>query len=187
MPALRAAELREYAVRGRERTVVVTALAVSSVVVVLMALGFWMFFINVLSDPVSPGVVGMRIDGDTVTVKAGQCPQDRVRWVEVRGSGTERLIWRGDRPLTEEGRSGLLPLWDAKAYGTTSAAARPSELPRTLDVSIDHGPEYGVAEVFDIAKVRAADLPPGSYWTRDGVRTARQLDGIPYCGGSGAP
>ncbi|MYT93573.1 hypothetical protein GTY40_21330 [Streptomyces sp. SID8359] len=187
MPALRAAELREHAVRGRERTIVVTALAVSSVVVVLMALGFWMFFINVLSDPVSPGIVGMRIDGDAVTVKAGQCPQDRVRRVEVWDSDTERLIWRGDGPLTEEGRSGLLPLWDAKAYGTASAAARPSELPETLDVSIDHGPEYGVEEVFDIAKVRAADLPPGSYWTRDGVRTARQLDGIPYCGGSGAP
>ncbi|MFJ7190480.1 hypothetical protein [Streptomyces bacillaris] len=184
MPALRATELREYAVRQRERTIVVTALAVSSVVVVLLACGFWAFFLHVFSHPISPGLVGMRIDGDTVTVKAGQCPQDRVRWVEVRDSDAERLIWRGDGPLTEEGRSGLLPLWDAKAYGTTSAATRPSELPKTLDVSIDHGPEYGVSEVFDIAKVRAAALPPGSYWTRDGVRTAEQLDSIPYCGGS---
>ncbi|MEU2825794.1 hypothetical protein ABZ763_26920 [Streptomyces bacillaris] len=54
-------------------------------------------------------------------------------------------------------------------------------------MSIDHGPEYGVSEVFDIAKVRAAVLPPGSYWTRDGVRTAEQLDGIPDCGGSSGP
>ncbi|POG44401.1 hypothetical protein BV881_26745 [Streptomyces sp. ZL-24] len=187
MPALRATELREHAVRQRERTIVVTALTVSSVVVVLLAFGFWALFLHVFSHPVSPGIVGMRIDGDRVTVKAGQCPQDRVRRVEVWDSDTERLIWRGDRPLTEEGRSGLLPLWDAKAYGTTSAATQPSELPKTLDVSIDHGPEYGVSEVFDIAKVRATVLPPGSYWTRDGVRTAEQLDGIPDCGGSSGP
>lgn len=162
----------------------VTALAVSSVVVVLMALGFWAFFVHTLSDPGSPGLVGMRIDGDTVTVKAGQCPQDRVRRVEVWDSDAERLVWRGDQPLTEEGRRGLLPLWVGKAYRASSPAGQPSELPATLDVTIDHGPEYGVAEVFDITEVRAAVLPPGSYWTHDGVRTAGQIDAALDCGSS---
>ncbi|MFD8618961.1 hypothetical protein [Streptomyces sp. NPDC059513] len=101
MPALGAAELRQYAVRRRERTIVVTALAVSSVVAVLMALGFWVFFVHALSDPV--------------------------------------------------------------------------------------GPSYGVSEVFDIAEVRGAVVPPGSYGTPGGVRTAEQLDGIPVCGNSGSP
>lgn len=92
----------------------------------------------------------MRIDGDTVTVKAGQCPQDRVRRVEVWDSGTERRIWRGDDPLTEAGQRGLLPLWGGEAYRTSSPAARPSELPKTLDVTVDHGPDHGVSEVFAI-------------------------------------
>ncbi|KAB2590566.1 hypothetical protein [Streptomyces arboris] len=184
MPSLRATELRHHTVRRREHTIVVTAITVSSVVVVLMALRFWAFFVHSLSDPGSPGLVGMRIDGDTVTVKAGQCPQDRVRRIEVWGGDAERLLWRGDKPRTEEGRRGLLPLWDGKAYRTSSPAGQPSELPETLDVTIDHGPEYGVAEVFDIAEVRAAALPPGSYWTGDGVRTAEQLDGVLDCGSS---
>ncbi|MER6194317.1 hypothetical protein [Streptomyces cyaneofuscatus] len=187
MPALEATELRQHVARRREHTVVVTALAVSSVVVALMALGFWAFFVRTLSDPGSPGLVGMRIDGDTVTVKSAQCPQDRVRRVEVRDSGAERLVWRGDQPLTEEGRRGLLPLWDGKAYRASSPAGQPSELPATLDVTVDHGPEYGVSEVFDIAEVRGAVLPPGSYWTREGVRTAEQLDGIVDCGNSSSP
>ncbi|MFJ8847439.1 hypothetical protein ACIRFF_31590 [Streptomyces cyaneofuscatus] len=185
MPSLRATELRQHAVRQRERTIVVTAITVSSVVVVLMALGFWAFFVHTLSDPGSPGLVGMRIDGDTVTVKAGRCPQDRVRRIEVWDSDTERLLWRGDKPLTEEGRRGVLPLWDGEAYRTSSPAGQPSELPEVLDVTIDHGPEYGVSEVFDIAEVRAAVLPPGSYWTGDGVRTAEQLDRSLDCGSSG--
>ncbi|MFE9013598.1 hypothetical protein [Streptomyces cyaneofuscatus] len=187
MPALGAGELRQYAVRRREHTVVVTALSVSAVVVVLLTVGFWAFFVHTLSDPGSPGLVGMRIDGDTVTVKSGQCPQDRVRRVEVWDGDRERLVWRGDRPLTEEGRRGLLPLWDGKAYRASSPAGPPSELPATLDVAVDHGPVYGVSEVFDIAEVRGAVLPPGSYWTRQGVRTAEQLDGVPDCGNSSSP
>ncbi|MEU3203026.1 hypothetical protein ABZ702_03905 [Streptomyces cyaneofuscatus] len=34
-------------------------------------------------------------------------------------------------------------------------------LPATLDVTVDHGPAYGVSEVFDIAEVRRAVVPPG--------------------------
>ncbi|WP_240679020.1 MULTISPECIES: hypothetical protein [unclassified Streptomyces] len=187
MPPLEATELRNYTVRRRERTVAVTALAVASALVVLMALGFWAFFVHALSDPVGPGLVGVRIDGDAVTVKVGQCPQDRVRRVEVWDGDAERLVWRGDQPLTDEGRGGLLPLWDGEAYRASSPAGQPSELPKALDVTIDHGPEYGASEVFDIAEVRGAALPPGSYWTRDGVRTAGQLDGIPDCGRSVSP
>ncbi|WP_239476030.1 hypothetical protein [Streptomyces sp. CS090A] len=110
-----------------------------------------------------------------------------MRRVEVWDGGRERLVWRGDRPLTEEGRRGLLPLWDGKAYRASSPAGPPSELPATLDVAVDHGPVYGVSEVFDIAEVRGAVLPPGSYWTRPGVRTAEQLDGVPDCGSRSSP
>ncbi|MFD3789812.1 hypothetical protein [Streptomyces cyaneofuscatus] len=54
-------------------------------------------------------------------------------------------------------------------------------------MTVDHGPAYGVSEVFDIAEVRGAVLPQGSYWTREGVRTGEQLDGIPDCGNSSRP
>ncbi|MEU0357875.1 hypothetical protein [Streptomyces cyaneofuscatus] len=91
------------------------------------------------------------------------------------------------RGLTEEGRRGLLPLWEGKAYRASSPAGQPSELPATLDVTVDHGPAYGVSEVFDIAAVRRAVVPPGPYWTHEGIRTAEQLDGIPDCGNSGRP
>lgn len=187
MPALGAGELRHHAVRRRERTIVVSAVAVSAVLVVLLTVGFWAFFVHTLSDPGSPALVGIRIDGDAVTVKSGQCPQDRVRRVEVWDSDTEQRVWRGDQPLTEEGRRGLLPLWEGKTYRASSPAGQPSELPATLDVTVDHGPAYGVSEVFDIAEVRRAVVPPGSYWTREGVRTAEQLDGIPDCRNSSGP
>ncbi|MGW5070677.1 hypothetical protein ACWEQJ_32135 [Streptomyces cyaneofuscatus] len=187
MPALGADELRHYAVRRREHTVVVTALSVSAVVVVLLTVGFWAFFVRTFSDPGSPALVGIRIDGDAVTVKSGQCPQDRVRRVEVWDSDTEQRVWRGDDPLTEEGRRGLLPLWEGKAYRASSPAGQPSELPATLDVTVDHDPAYGVSEVFDIAEVRRAVVPPGSYWTHEGVRTAEQLDGILDCGNGSSP
>ncbi|MFD4277045.1 hypothetical protein R2B67_16340 [Streptomyces cyaneofuscatus] len=90
MPALGAGELRRYAVRRCEHTVVVTALSVSAVVVVLLTVGFWAFFVHTFSDPGSPALVGIRIDGDAVTVKSGQCPQDRVRRVEVWDSDCPR-------------------------------------------------------------------------------------------------
>ncbi|MFD4277046.1 hypothetical protein R2B67_16335 [Streptomyces cyaneofuscatus] len=54
-------------------------------------------------------------------------------------------------------------------------------------MTVDHDPAYGVSEVFDIAEVRRAVVPPGSYWTHEGVRTAEQLDGIPDCGNSSRP
>ncbi|MFE1478205.1 hypothetical protein ACFW6N_30680 [Streptomyces cyaneofuscatus] len=187
MPALGAGELRQHAVGRREHTIVVSAVAVSAVVVVLMTIGFWAFFVHTLSDPGSPALVGMRTDGDAVTVKSGQCPQGRVRRVEVWDGGTERRVWRGDDPLTEEGQRGLLPLWEGRAYRASSPARQPSELPATLDVTVEHGPAYGVSEVFEIAEVRGAVLPPGSYWTHAGVRTAEQLDGIPECGNSSSP
>ncbi|MFJ9529199.1 hypothetical protein [Streptomyces cyaneofuscatus] len=86
-----------------------------------------------------------------------------MRRVEVWDSDTEQRVWRGDDPLTEEGRRGLLPLWEGKAYRASSPAGQPSELPATLDVTVDHDPAYGVSEVFDIAEVRRAVVPPGSY------------------------
>ncbi|MDX3379158.1 hypothetical protein PV390_32675 [Streptomyces sp. ME02-6991-2A] len=58
MPSLRATELRHHTVRRREHTIVVTAITVSSVVVVLMALGFWAFFVHTLSIPAAPGSWG---------------------------------------------------------------------------------------------------------------------------------
>ncbi|MFE2289768.1 hypothetical protein [Streptomyces sp. NPDC059452] len=149
----------------------------------LAAVGFFVYLIHIMSDPISPALVGMRIDGDRITIKAGQCPEERVRRVEVWDSDTERLLWRGDKPVTDEGKRGLLTLWDGEAYGKSSPAAQPSELPNALDVLVESDPYGGPDGLFSLTEVRAADLGPGSYWTRDGVKTAAQLDAVLDCGG----
>ncbi|MEU2239327.1 hypothetical protein ABZ572_07970 [Streptomyces sp. NPDC018338] len=154
------------------------------ILAVPVALAFlWITFLNVMSDPLGPSFLGLRIDGDTVTVKAAQCPSDRVRRVELYDGDSEKLVWRADDPLTEEGRGGVLRLWAAEEYRTSRPATRPAELPKQLDVSVGYGSEDGAGAVFDLAAVRAAAPPAGSYWTPEGIRTGRELDELLGCGG----
>lgn len=171
-------------VRRRERAIIVASITVASIIV-LAAAGIWVYGVQAMSHPVALSLLGARIDGDTVTVKAAQCPQDRVRRVEVRNAETGRLLWYGDRPLTEEGLHGVVPLWDGKGYRYSGPAGRRSELPAEFEVVVDQDPDFGAAEWFDTARIRAAAPPPGSYWTPGGVRTAAELDAVLECDGDG--
>ncbi|MFJ4828138.1 hypothetical protein ACIP5L_33215 [Streptomyces bacillaris] len=168
-------------IRRRERAIVVTSITVASIIL-LVAAGIWVYGVRAMSHPVSPSLLGARIDGDTVTVKAAQCPQDRVRRVEVRDAETGRLLWYGDRPLTEEALHGVVPLWDGKGYRYSGPAGRPSELPPEFEVVVDQDPDSGAVEWFETAKIRAAAPPPGSYWTPGGIKTAAELDAVLECG-----
>ncbi|MFE1548662.1 hypothetical protein [Streptomyces sp. NPDC058718] len=168
---------------GKALVIGLIALAILGAPIALAFL--WIKFLTVMSHPVGPGLLGLRIDGDTLTVKAAQCPWERVRRVELYDSESEKLVWRADEPLTEEGRGGLLSLWVAEEYRTSRPAARPAELPKQLDVSVGYGSEDGVGGAFDLAAVRAAAPPAGSYWTPEGIRTGRELDELLDCGGGG--
>ncbi|MFB7588496.1 hypothetical protein [Streptomyces sp. NPDC056169] len=178
--------MRHYSEPRRGRRALVIGLITLVVLAVPAALVFlWVAVVRGMSDPVGPSLLGLRIDGDTVTVKAAQCPSERVRRVELRDSDKEKLVWRADGPLTEEGRGGVLRLWAAEEYRTSLPATRPAELPKLLDVSVGYGSEDGAGAVFDLAAVRAAAPPAGSYWTAQGVVTGRELDELVDCGGGG--
>ncbi|MGW9037178.1 hypothetical protein ACWGQ4_19825, partial [Streptomyces sp. NPDC055721] len=128
--------------RRRGGKVLVIGLIALAIFAAPIALAFlWIKFLTVMSHPVGPGLLGLRIDGDTLTVKTAQCPSDRVRLVELHDWETEKLVWRAHDPLTEEGRSGVLRLWAAEEYRTSRPATRPTELPKQLDVSVGHGSE----------------------------------------------
>ncbi|MFD3663073.1 hypothetical protein ACFWVF_21170 [Streptomyces sp. NPDC058659] len=103
--------------------------------------------------------------------------------MEERDSDAERLVWQADGLLTDEGRGGLLRLLAVEGYRTSRPATRPAELPKQLDVSVAYGPEGAAGAVFDLAAVRAAASPAGSYWTPQGVVTGRELDELVDCGG----
>lgn len=143
----------------------------------------WVTVVTGMSDPLGPSLLGLRIDGDTVTVKAAQCPSERVRRVELRDSGTEKLVWQADGPLTDEGRGGLLRLWAAGDYRTSRPATRPAEPPKQLDVLVAYGSEGAAGAVFDLAAVRASAPPASSYWTPQGIVTGEELDELVDCGG----
>ncbi|ALO09167.1 hypothetical protein AQF52_3573 [Streptomyces venezuelae] len=169
--------------RGARKAVVIGLIVVAVLAVPAAVVGLWAAVVIGMSDPAGPSLLGLRIDGDTFTVKAAQCPSERVRRVELRDSDSEKLVWRADGPLTEEGRGGLLRLWAAEEYRTSRPATRPAELPEQLDVSVGYGSEDGVGGFFDLAEVRAAAPPAGSYWTPEGIRTGRELDELLDCGG----
>lgn len=174
--------------RSRGRKALVIGLIAAGVLAVPAGVMFlWVTVVTGMSDPVGPSLLGLRIDGDTVTVKAAQCPSERVRRVELHDSDSERLVWRADGPLTAEGRGGPLRLWAAEDYRTARPATGPAELPEQLDVSVAYGSDDGAGAVFDLAAVRAAAPPAGSYWTPEGIRTGRELDELVDCGGEKVP
>ncbi|MDV5146475.1 hypothetical protein R1T08_20290 [Streptomyces sp. SBC-4] len=170
--------------RSRGRKALAIGLTAAGVLAVPTGLLFlWVSVVTGMSDPIGPSLLGLRIDGDTVTVKAAQCPSDRVRQVELRDSDSEKLVWRADGPLTDEARGGLLRLWAAEEYRTSRPATRPAELPDQLDVLVEYGSEGAAGAVFDLVAVRAAAPPAGSYWTPQGVVTGRELDELIDCDG----
>jgi hypothetical protein len=166
--------LSEY----RRRPVWPYALMWSAVgLAVLVACGTWVWGVHRMSDPATSFVVGMRIEGSRVSVKAPTCPTEWVETVEVYDSDSEKLLWRAHGPRTEEGRHGSFTLWKADDFQRPGARKQPGKLPAYLDVSVTFaGGDDGTGDVFDIREVRAAHLTDGQYWTTRGPRTAAQID-----------
>lgn len=167
--------------RARRTWQVAVVLSIAGVAL-LSGAAVWVYGVYSMSEPIAPSLMGMRIDGDKVTVKVAQCPHERVRRVEVRDSMSEKLIWQADGPLTEEARNGVLTLWNAGDYDKPSPARQPTKLPEQLDVLVDFGSDGTAGDVFDTAAAKAATLPAGVYWTPNGVRTAQEIGGPVDCG-----
>ncbi|MFE1381909.1 hypothetical protein ACFW6S_23525 [Streptomyces sp. NPDC058740] len=157
----------------------------TAVVVIALAGGLlvWAFVVRSMSDPGSVAGLGIRIDGNKVTVKAAQCPGDRPLRVEVRDSASEKLVWHAAGPLTDQGKNGQLTLWKAEDYREAAAGHAPAQLPGELDVLVDYGSVGGTGEVFDMSAVKAARIPDGSYWTSAGLKTAKEMDAVLDCSG----
>ncbi|MFR9788006.1 hypothetical protein ACL07V_04900 [Streptomyces sp. MB22_4] len=150
----------------------------------LAAIGVGVYTVRAMSDPETSLLVGIRIDGTRVLVRAPVCPADRVGTVEVYDSDSEKLLWRARRPRTPEGERGAVTLWQADDFLTASPRARPRTLPANLDVSFLYADrDDGLDDVFDLREVRAAHVPADRYWTHDGPMTAAQIDAQLRCGG----
>ena len=160
-------------------------IAGAAVVAIALAggLAVWAFGVRSMSDPGSVAGLGIRIDGDEVTVKAAQCPGDRPLRVEVRDSASEKLVWHAAGPLTDQGKSGRLTLWKAEDYREAAAGHAPAKLPAELDVLVDYGSVGGAGEVFDMSVVKAARIPEGAYWTSAGPKSASEIDAVLDCSG----
>ncbi|MFF8989252.1 hypothetical protein ACF09H_04625 [Streptomyces sp. NPDC014983] len=152
----------------------------------LAAIGVGVYTVRAMSDPETSLLIGIRIDGTRVSVKAPVCPADRVGTVEVYDSDAEKLLWRARRPRTPEGERGAVTLWQAGDFLAAGPGARPRTLPATLDVSVAYADRDGGADdVFDLREVRAARVPADRYWTHDGPRTDAQIDAQLRCDGGG--
>lgn len=148
----------------------------------LAAVGTWVYGVYSMSDPATTILAGIRIDGSRVLVKMPTCPTDKVGRVEVYDSDSEKRLWRASSPKTSEGKRGVITLWNADDFLKTSSGTQPKTLPANLDVSVTFaGVEDGTGDVFNVRKVQATHVPDGLYWTRDGSRTAGQIDAQLNC------
>ncbi|MEU9976742.1 hypothetical protein [Streptomyces sp. NPDC051014] len=143
----------------------------------LATVGTGAWVIHRMSDPATAFLAGIRVDGSRVSVKMPACRTDEVESVEVHDFDSEALLWRATGPKTPEGRRGLIALWNADGFREATPGTRPGTLPANLDVSVTFaGTGDGTGDVFDVRRARTAHLPDGQYWTRDGARTAAQID-----------
>ncbi|MEU9393109.1 hypothetical protein AB0D86_24320 [Streptomyces sp. NPDC048324] len=154
---------------------------IGCLVVALGAVGAFEYMVYRMSDPATTVLVGLRIDGSRVSFKAPVCGTATVRTVEVYDSDSEDLLWRARGPRTAGGRSGAVTLWAADEFRTARPTTRPAALPTWLDVSVTYAGGDGAGDVFEVRKVKAARVPAGRYWTRDGPLTAAEIDARGSC------
>ncbi|MGW5611489.1 hypothetical protein ACWEWI_36580 [Streptomyces sp. NPDC003753] len=150
----------------------------------LSAVGVWVYGVYSMSDPKSPLLVGIRIDGSRISVKAPTCPTDKVGTVEVYDSDSGKLLWRASGAKTPEGEQGAVTLWKADDFSKAGPETQPKTLPTNLDVSVTYtGTKDGAGDTFNVPKVKSAQISKEQYWTYDGPKTAAQLDAQLKCGG----
>ncbi|MEV6655037.1 hypothetical protein [Streptomyces sp. NPDC051219] len=156
-------------------------LGVGALVVIVM----WTYGVYSMSAPDKPVVLGMRIDGNRVSVKGPLCPTEKADRVEVLDATTEKLLWKATGPKTPKGILGALTLWKADDYRTAGPGRQPAKVPALLDISVSDASGAGPGTVFDTRAVAAAQLPEGAYWTPYGPMTGEEIDAQLECSSSG--
>ncbi|POX50882.1 hypothetical protein [Streptomyces sp. Ru72] len=149
----------------------------------LSAVGVRVYGVRNMSDPQTPLLVGIRVDGSRISVKAPTCPTDKVGTVEVYDSDSDKLLWRASGPKTPEDEQGAVTLWKADDFSKAGPKAQPKTLPTNLDISVTYtGTKDGAGDTFNVPRVESAHIPEEQYWTYDGPKTAAQLDAQLKCG-----
>ncbi|WP_369188612.1 hypothetical protein [Streptomyces sp. R08] len=152
------------------------------VLIILAAAGTWVYGAYSMSDPTTVILAGIRIDDSRISVKMPTCQTDTVGTVEVYNSDSAKLLWQASGPKTSAGKRGSVTLWKAADFHKASPTTQPTTLPANLDVSVTFaGVEDGTGDVFNVPRVKAARIPDGQYWTRDGARSATQIDAQLKC------
>ncbi|MGW6707866.1 hypothetical protein ACWGDE_23665 [Streptomyces sp. NPDC054956] len=125
---------------------------------------------------------GVRIDDGRITVKVPVCRKGEVESVRVKDSPQllGKVLWEATGPLTPEVRHGTVTLWQAADFREVSGGERPVPLPGVLQVLVSDA-QGGEGVLFRPDEVAKAELPEGKYWTKDGPRTAAQIDRVRHC------
>ncbi len=147
-------------------------------------MGTWVYGAYSMSDPTTAILAGIRIGDSRISVKMPTCQTDTVGTIEVYNSDSAKLLWRASGPKTPAGKRGSFTLWKAEDFHQASPITQPTTLPANLDVSVTFaGGEDGTGDVFNVRTVKAARIPDEQYWTRDGARSATQIDAQFKCNG----
>ncbi|MER5754041.1 hypothetical protein [Streptomyces sp. NPDC002088] len=138
------------------------------------------------SDPADPPVFGARMDGETIVVKIPLCATDDIRRVEVTdfdddADDTPRIVWWASEPTSAPAKGGVIRLWSGEGFASHAPEPAASAVPRTLDVGYSDPTGDGRDDVLTVRTITAAKLKSGRYWTRDGPRTAAQIDAQLHC------
>lgn len=140
--------------------------------------------VRMMGDPY-PALVGMRVTDGEIFVKVPVCADDEVVSVRVHEHDHEATLWEARGPVTPEALRGEVTLWGGADFREAGAGDRPAVVPRWLEVvvSVSDGNRHGSDDVFDTRKAAEAQLPDGMYETRDGPKTAQQIDALLPCNG----
>ncbi|MFG2732156.1 hypothetical protein [Streptomyces canus] len=151
----------------------------------LAAVGTWVYGVYSMSDPVPP-VLGARVEGKTIVVKFPVCPTDVIRRVEVTDFHDDKtahphVLWWALNPTTPSAKNGVVTLWSGDGFERHAPQPAQSAIPRDFVVGYLDPSGEGLDGVFTLRTVSTAKLKPGQYWTRDGSRTAAQIDAQLNC------
>lgn len=137
------------------------------------------------SDPADPPAFGARAEGGTIVVRIPLCASDHVRRVDVTDFEDKRerprTVWWASGPVTPAARQGVVRLWSGEGFA--QHAGPPASVPETLDIGYTDPSGGGLGDVLDLPAIRKASLRAGEFWTRDGVKTAEQIDAQLGCHG----
>ncbi|MGW4894125.1 hypothetical protein ACWEQL_17915 [Kitasatospora sp. NPDC004240] len=142
-----------------------------------------------MSDP-EPPAFGYRFVDGKVEILVPLCPDDRLDKVTVADLEGDRVkMFTASDPNTEEAAKGRIVILDARGWVPEGFADRQildesAKLPRLLQISYTAVDGSGFSGAVEMEKVSAAALQPGQYWTKNGAKTADEINRQLHCSGS---